>query len=217
MSKEQTDGGASAHDRKSRRKLHAEQSAAPWPGGCRTCDRTGRREVAEHWRDGSAVVVHLVACDCLLGVARAERQKVPRLVDVTQAIESRFRLAIEDPSPRQRVPGGATAIAIPALGAYVPRTLRAGSPDHEATTKRAEWAHRCAMFRAGTPLPPVDPPAPPRLDAPAPTPEPEPSPWSAPDEPAPWSAPDEPPPWSEAPDPSDDQRPPIDDDAQPWR
>ena len=120
---EQEDGGASAHDRKARTRARGRaQAAAPMvqPNGCPGCARTGRREVAEHDREGETCNVYQTFCGCPLGVHLQATRGGEYFYQVRDAIQSRFRIAIVDPTPAQCKPGGAIRRAIPKLGEFVP-------------------------------------------------------------------------------------------------
>lgn len=121
---EQDDGGASRHDRKERTRARARaQAAAPMavPNGCMACSRTGRREIAEHDREGQTCDLHQTFCGCPLGVHLQAQRGGEFFYAVRDRITARFKVAVVDPTPAQCKPGGAILRDIPALGQYVPR------------------------------------------------------------------------------------------------
>ena len=122
----QDDGGASAYDRKAAAKARAKAQAAPMPvpNGCPACSRTGRREVAEHDREGQSCDLHQTFCGCPLGVHLQKAQGGEFFYAVRDAITSRFHVAIVDPTPAQCKAGGPITREIPKLGDLVAR--RAG-------------------------------------------------------------------------------------------
>lgn len=223
----QTDGGASAYDAGGRRKHHVEQAVVPWPDGCKGCDYTGRREVAEHNSNVSPArcTVHPAACGCARGKARTDRQAVPAFFTIRDAIQARGNVAVLDPTPRQRQPGGLAPLEIPKCGDYVPRN--AGRGRHLMTPIVPRDVAHAWLHLPGTATRPSPqeflrqwnaaggPPgavveAAPIIEAP---------PLPVSDEPPDFGpAPDDGPPFPDDGPPSFDDEPPfpIDDDAQPW-
>lgn len=145
---EQEDGGASAFDRKARTRARAKAQAAPpmaVPNGCPACARTGRREVAEHDREGASCDLHQTFCGCPLGVHLQGQRGGDFFYAVRDAIQARFKVAIVDPTPAQCRPGGAVRRDIPRLGEYVPRAAFQALP-HPPEAYAPEIARRGYRF-----------------------------------------------------------------------